>query len=143
MKKIFILLGFLILGGVASNVWAQSIVDITWTPASPAPGEPVRFVVKVVNPGPKAQICIRLLTPKGSPESQTHPGIGIRKDPPINVAFNPVTYSSAGEFEAVAQIMDDKCEKLLVGIPYRTERLTIKERKPKPSPPTAPKAPGK
>ncbi len=113
------------LGITITSAWAQSIRDITWTPASPAAGSPVTFHVKVLNPGPTAPICIRLLTPGGTPDKQAHPGIGIRKDPPIDVAFKPVVYAKPGVYEVTAQMMDKSCEKLLPKILYRTERITV------------------
>jgi len=126
MKKGIILLAVLILVGMTfSSAWAQSIEDIYWTPRSPVAGNPITFHVKVSNPGPTTPICVRLLTPGGTPDKQTHPGIGIRKDPPIDVAFQPVTYAKPGVYEVTAQIMDKNCEKLLPKILYRTERITI------------------
>jgi hypothetical protein len=126
MKKGAILLASVIIVGMMfSSAWAQSIQDIYWTPRSPVAGSPVTFHVKVLNPGPQAPICVRLLTPGGTPDKQTHPGIGIRKDPPIDVVFGPVIYGKPGEYEVTAQIMDKKCEKLIPKIPYRTERIKI------------------
>jgi hypothetical protein len=126
MKKGAILLASVIIVGVMfTSAWAQSIEDIYWTPRSPVAGSPVTFHVKISNPGPTAPICIRLLTPGGTPDKQTHPGIGIRKDPPIDVAFKPVTYAKPGEYKVTAQIMDKNCEKLLPKILYRTERIKI------------------
>lgn len=126
MKKGAILLASVIIVGMMfSSAWAQSIQDIYWTPRSPVAGSPVTFHVKVLNPGPTAPICIRLLTPGGTPDKQTHPGIGIRKDPPIDVGFKPVIYAKPGEYEITAQIMDKSCEKLIPKILYRTERIKI------------------
>jgi hypothetical protein len=126
MKKGAILLASVIIVGMMfSSAWAQSIQDIYWTPRSPVAGSPVTFHVKIQNPGPTAPICIRLLTPGGTPDKQTHPGIGIRKDPPINVVFGHVIYATPGEYEVTAQIMDKNCERLLPRIPYRTERIKI------------------
>ena len=126
MKKGAMLLASVIIVGVISTgAWAQSIEDIYWSPASPAAGTPVTFHVKVSNPGPTAPICIRLLTLGGTPDKQAHPGIGIRKDPPIDVVFKPVTYAKPGEYEVTAQIMDKNCERLPPRIPYRTERIRI------------------
>jgi hypothetical protein len=126
MKKgIFLLAVFILVGMMFSSAWAQSIQDIYWTPRAPVAGRPVTFHVRVSNPGPIAPICIRLLTPGGAPDSQTHPGIGIRRDPPIDVVFERVTYARPGVYEVTAQIMDNSCEKLIPKIPYRTERIRI------------------
>jgi hypothetical protein len=126
MKKGAILLASVIIVGMMfSSAWAQSIEDIYWTPRSPVAGSPVTFHVKVLNPGPHAPICIRLLTPGGTPDKQTHPGIGIRKAPPIDVVFGPVIYAKPGVYEVTAQIMDKNCERLIPKIPYRTERIKI------------------
>jgi len=116
----------IIVGVMFSNAWAQSIEDIYWTPTSPVAGSPVTFHVKVSNPGPIAPICIRLLTPGGTPVKLTHPGIG--KGASIDVVFAPVTYAAPGTYQATAQIMDKGCATLMPRIPYRTERITIRAR---------------
>jgi hypothetical protein len=124
MKKIAILSAAVIIVGVMfSSAWAQSIEDIYWTPTSPVAGKPITFHVKVSNPGPTAPICIRLLTPGGTPVKQTHPGIGVGAS--IDVVFAPVIYVTPGTYEVTAQIMDKGCKKLIPRIPYRTERITI------------------
>lgn len=126
MKKGAILLAVVMMVGMMfSSAWAQSIQDIYWTPDSPVAGAPVMFHVKVSNPGPAASICIKLLTPGGTPDKQTHPGIGIRKDPPMDVLFKPVVYAKPGEYKVTAQIMDKGCEKVLSQVPYRTEQIKI------------------
>jgi hypothetical protein len=128
MKKGAILLASVMIVGVMfTSVWAQSIEDIRWTPRAPVAGRPVTFHVMVSNPGPTAPICIRLLTPDGTPDSQTHPGIGIRRDPPIDVVFGRVTYARPGVYEVTAQIMENNCERLIPRIRYRTERIRIGE----------------
>ena len=124
MKKRAILLATVIIVGVmSSSAWAQSIEDIYWTPASPVAGSPVTFHVKVANPGSIAPICIRLLTPGGTPVKQTHPGIG--SGAAIDVVFGPVIYGKPGLYAVTAQIMDKGCERLIPKILYRTERIRI------------------
>ena len=127
VKRAMLLAGVIIIVGVMfSSAWAQSIEDIYWTPTSPVAGSPVTFHVKVSNPGPSAPICIRLLTPDGTPTKETHPGIGSGTS--IDVVFAPVIFATAGTFKVTAQIMDKGCAKLIPRIPYRTERITISAR---------------
>lgn len=125
MKREAILLAVMMVGMMVSSGWAQSIQDIYWTPDLPVAGVPVIFHAKVSSPGPTALICLILLTPGGTPDKQTHPGIGIRKDPPIDVLFKPVVYPKPGVYQVTVKIMDKGCEKLIPQVPYRSEKIKI------------------
>jgi hypothetical protein len=129
MKKGAILFAMVIIAGIAfSSAWAQSIEDITWTPASPATATPVTFVVKVFNPGPETPICVKIETPGGSLAEQTHPGIGASTKGPINVRFKPVTYAKPGTYEVKAMLLTKECSEPLkqAKAPLRAERLVVR-----------------
>jgi hypothetical protein len=129
MKKGAILLAMVIIVGVTfSGAWAQSIEDITWTPASPTTATPVTFAVKVFNPGPEAPICVKLETPGGSLAEQTHPGIGVSTKSPINVKFKPVTYAKPGTYEVKAMLLTKECKEPLkqARVPLRVERIVVR-----------------
>jgi len=111
---------------------AQSVKNITWTPVSPSAGEPVTFQVHVTNPGPEAPICIKLETPGGNPQIQTHPGIGIRSQPPLVVAFDSaVTYGAAGVYKLKALLRNNDCvaRPLKAARPFREEHIRVKAAK--------------
>jgi len=129
MKKGAISLAMMIIVGITfSSAWAQSIEDITWTPASPTTATPVTFVVKVFNPGPEAPICIKLETPGGSLVEQTHPGIGVSTKSPINVRFKPVTYPKPGTYQVKAMLLTKECREALkqAKAPLRVERIIVR-----------------
>ena len=129
MKKGAILLAMVIMGGVTfSSARAQSIEDITWTPASPTVATPVTYVVKVSNPGPEAPICVKLETPGGSLAEQTHPGIGVTTTGPINVRFKPVKYAKPGTYEVRAMLLTKECSQPLkqAKAPLRVERVVVR-----------------
>jgi hypothetical protein len=129
MKKGAVLLAMVMMVGVTfSSAWAQSVEDITWTPASPTTATPVTFVVKVFNPGPEAPICVKLETPGGILAEQTHPGIGASTKGPINVRFKPVKYAKPGTYEVKAMLLTKECREPLkkAKIPLRVERLVVR-----------------
>src|SRR5512143_1730250 len=129
MKKGTILLAMMmIVGMIFSGAWAQSVEDITWTPAAPTTATPVTYVVKVSNPGPEAPICVKLGTPGGSLTEQTHPGIGVTTRGPILVKFKPVTYAKPGKYEVRALLMTKECSQPLkqAKAPLRVERVLVR-----------------
>ena len=129
MKRGAFLLAMVVFWGIAiTSAWAQSIEDITWTPASPTMATPVTFVVKVFNPGPEAPICVKLETPGASLVEQIHPGIGVSTKSPINVKFKPVKYAKPGTYEVKAMLMARECREPLkqAKAPLRVERIVVR-----------------